>query len=51
MNKPIYRHLAEKKWRQFKRRVLEQRITQLAIVPDLLPSLNLVADIDLSTLR
>ncbi|CAN9365651.1 unnamed protein product [Alternaria alternata] len=47
MNKPIYRHLAEKKWRQFKRRVLEQRITQLAIVPDLLPSLDLVADIDL----
>ncbi|KAL1601233.1 mitochondrial 54S ribosomal protein YmL35 [Nothophoma quercina] len=48
MNKPIYRHLAEKKWREFKRKVLEQRVTQLAVVPDLLGSLNLVADIDLS---
>lgn len=48
MNKPIYRHLAEKKWREFKRKVLEQRVMQLAIVPDLLGSLDLVADIDLS---
>ena len=48
MNKPIYRHLAEKKWREFKRKVLEQRVTQLSIVPDLLGSLDLVADIDLS---
>ncbi|KAF1349342.1 mitochondrial large ribosomal subunit YmL35 [Lizonia empirigonia] len=48
MNKPIYRHLAEKKWREFKRKVLEQRVMQLAIVPDLLGSLHLVADIDLS---
>lgn len=48
MNKPIYRHLAEKKWREFKRKVLEQRVTQLAVVPDLLGSLDIVADIDLS---
>ncbi|KAF9692732.1 hypothetical protein EKO04_009069 [Ascochyta lentis] len=48
MNKPIYRHLAEKKWREFKRKVLEQRVTQLSLVPDLLGSLDLVADIDLS---
>ncbi|KAJ4366722.1 mitochondrial 54S ribosomal protein YmL35 [Ascochyta clinopodiicola] len=48
MNKPIYRHLAEKKWREFKRKVLEQRVTQLSVVPDLLGSLDLVADIDLS---
>lgn len=48
MNKPIYRYLAEKKWRDFKRKVLEQRVTQLSIVPDLLGSLDIVADIDLS---
>jgi large subunit ribosomal protein L35 len=48
MNKPIYRHLAEKKWREFKRKVLEQRVTQLSVVPDLLGSLDLVADIELS---
>lgn len=48
MSKPIYRHLAEKKWREFKRKVLEQRVTQLNLVPDLLASMDIVADIDLS---
>jgi large subunit ribosomal protein L35 len=47
MNKPIYRYLADKKWRSYKRLVLEQRLTQLNVVPDLLPSLEVVADIDL----
>jgi large subunit ribosomal protein L35 len=47
MNKPIYRYLADKKWRQYKRLVLEQRLTQMSVVPDLLPSLDIVADIDL----
>lgn len=47
MNKPIYRHLADRKWRQYKRLVLEQRLTQMSVVPDLLPSLDLLADIDL----
>ena len=47
MNKPIYRYLADQKWRKYKRLVLDQRITQLAIVPDLLPSLDIVADIDI----
>lgn len=47
MNKPIYRHLADRKWRQYKRLVLEQRLTQMSVVPDLLPELDLVADIDL----
>ena len=47
MNKPIYRYLADQKWRQYKRLVLEQRLTQMNVVPDLLPSLDIVADIDL----
>jgi len=47
MNKPIYRYLADKKWRQYKRLVLEQRLTQMNVVPDLLPTLDIVADIDL----
>lgn len=51
MNKPIYRYLADKKWRMYKRLVLEQRITQMGIIPDLLPSLDLVADIDLGFAR
>ncbi|KAF2686868.1 PEBP-like protein [Lentithecium fluviatile CBS 122367] len=47
MNKPIYRYLADQKWRKYKRLILEQRITQLNIVPDLLPALNPIADVDL----
>lgn len=47
MEKPIYRYLADKKWRKYKRLILEQRISQLNLVPDLLPALNPVADVDL----
>lgn len=47
MNKPIYRYLADQKWRQYKRKVLEQRLSQMSVIPDLLPTLDLVADIDL----
>lgn len=47
MNKPIYRYLADKKWRQYKRLVLEQRLTQMSVVSDLLGTLDIVADIDL----
>ncbi|KAH5292609.1 hypothetical protein HBI12_234060 [Parastagonospora nodorum] len=47
MNKPIYRHLAEKKWRSYKRLVLDQRLTQMNVVPDFLPTLDVVADIDI----
>ncbi|KAH7132567.1 phosphatidylethanolamine-binding protein [Dendryphion nanum] len=47
MNKPIYRYLANEKWRKYKRLVLQQRLTQMYIVPDLLPSLDPIVDIDL----
>lgn len=48
MNKPIYRYLADQKWRKYKRLILEQRIQQLNLVPDLLPALDLKLDIDLA---
>ncbi|KAF2203245.1 PEBP-like protein [Delitschia confertaspora ATCC 74209] len=48
MEKPIYRYLADKKWRQYKKLILDQRIEQFHIVPDLLPSLDPVADVDLA---
>lgn len=48
MNKPIYRYLADQKWRKYKRLVLEQRISQFGLVPDLLPTLDPVADVDLA---
>ncbi|KAI1825558.1 ribosomal protein YmL35 [Xylaria intraflava] len=47
MNKPIYRHLAEKKWRGMPYRVLTQRIEQFYIVPDVLDKLDPVADVQL----
>lgn len=48
MNKPIYRYLADQKWRKYKRLVLEQRLTQMSIVPDLIPALDPIADVDLA---
>ncbi|KAI1746173.1 ribosomal protein YmL35 [Xylaria scruposa] len=47
MNKPIYRHLAEKKWRGMPYRVITQRIQQLHIVPDVLPKFEPIADVEL----
>lgn len=40
MRKPIYRHLANLKWRNYKRQVLMQRITQMNVVPDVLPAID-----------
>ena len=40
MNKPIYRHLADKKWRSYKRQVLVQRLTQMNVVPDVMPAID-----------
>ena len=47
MNRPIYRHLADKKWREYKRLLLMQRVTQHHIVPDLLSHLNPTAEVSL----
>lgn len=40
MNKPVYRHLADKKWRSYDRKVLDQRLTQLHVIPDVLPTID-----------
>ncbi|KAF2486243.1 ribosomal protein YmL35 [Neohortaea acidophila] len=48
MNKPIYRHLADKKWRSYKRKVLVQRITQMNVVPDILPHIDPTIAVSLS---
>ncbi|CAD6506107.1 BgTH12-07037 [Blumeria graminis f. sp. triticale] len=37
MNKPIYRYLAEKKWKEYAYPLIMQRIDQFSIVPDLQP--------------
>ena len=47
MNRPIYRYLADRKWREYKRKLLMQRISQMYIVPDILPHLDPTADVSL----
>ncbi|KAL0943755.1 mitochondrial 54S ribosomal protein mL38 [Colletotrichum truncatum] len=47
MNKPIYRFLAERKWRAYEAQLTEQRISQFNIVPDILPKLNPTYDVQL----
>jgi large subunit ribosomal protein L35 len=47
MNRPIYRHLSDKKWREYKRLILMQRISQMHIVPDILPHLDPTAEVSL----
>jgi large subunit ribosomal protein L35 len=48
LNKPIYRYLADKKWREYQYKVIEQRIHQLAIVPDVLPHFLPTAEVRLA---
>ena len=45
MNKPVYRFLMDRKWREYKRPVLMQRITQMNLMPDLLPKIDPVVDV------
>lgn len=47
MAKPIYRHLAEKKWRSYDYKLIKQRIEQFNIVPDVLPKLEPLMDVQL----
>ena len=48
MNKPIYRYLADKKWKEYNYKLIVQRIKQLAVVPDVLPQFDPTADVRLS---
>ena len=44
MSKPIYRFLANRKWREYRRKILVQRITQMKVIPDVLPHYDPVVD-------
>jgi large subunit ribosomal protein L35 len=48
MNKPIYRYLADRKWREYRRRVLVQRLTQMKIIPDVVQNFEPTADVKLA---
>ncbi|KAJ5719342.1 hypothetical protein N7493_007797 [Penicillium malachiteum] len=44
MSKPIYRYLADRKWREYRRKILVQRITQMNVIPDVLAHCDPVVD-------
>lgn len=48
MNKPVYRHLAEQKWRSYERKIVMQRIQQMNVVPDVLPKVDPTIQVRLS---
>ncbi|KAL8998300.1 MAG: hypothetical protein Q9169_002614 [Polycauliona sp. 2 TL-2023] len=47
MNRPIYRYLADRLWRQQRRLILMQRLNQMHIVPDVVPYLDPTAELRL----
>jgi large subunit ribosomal protein L35 len=48
MSKPIYRYLADRKWREYQRKIIVQRIEQFGVVPDFLPHFEPTADVHLA---
>ncbi|KAK4203646.1 phosphatidylethanolamine-binding protein [Triangularia verruculosa] len=48
MNKPIYRYLAERKWRSMDYKIITQRISQFNIVPDILPKFDPTMDVKMT---
>lgn len=48
MDKPIYRHLAQKKWASYQKLIIQQRIAQLHIVPDTLAHFEPTAEVRLA---
>lgn len=47
LDKPVYRYLADKKWRKMRRPVLMQRITQMNVMPDIIPKIEPVVDVQM----
>lgn len=47
MNLPVYRHLADKQWREYRRLIIIQRITQMKVIPDVLPACDPTIDVKL----
>lgn len=44
---PVYRYLAEKKWREYDMLILIQRLETLKVIPDTMPTLNPKAHVEL----
>ncbi|KAM5467412.1 mitochondrial 54S ribosomal protein YmL35 [Microsporum audouinii] len=47
MSRPIYRHLANQKWREYRRLILIQRLTQMKVIPDVLAHIDPIVDVKL----
>ncbi|KAK2875081.1 hypothetical protein FQN49_001799 [Arthroderma sp. PD_2] len=47
MSRPIYRHLANLKWREYRRLILIQRLTQMKVIPDVLAHIDPSVDVKL----
>lgn len=45
LNKPIYRYLLDRKWRSYARPILMQRLTQMRVIPDILPTIDPTVDV------
>jgi len=48
MNKPIYRYLANRRWRAMDYKITVQRVNQFHIVPDILPKFDPTMDVKMS---
>ncbi|KAK4188199.1 phosphatidylethanolamine-binding protein [Podospora australis] len=48
MNKPIYRYLAERKWRSMDYKIITQRVNQFHIIPDVLPAFDPTMDVKMT---
>lgn len=48
MNKPIYRYLADRKWRSYQRPLIVQRIEQFGVIPDALSHFEPTAEVRLA---
>ncbi|KAI5790136.1 phosphatidylethanolamine-binding protein [Geopyxis carbonaria] len=44
-NRPVYRFLMDRKWREYRRPVLMQRLTQMHVMPDVLPKIDPIVDV------
>ena len=47
MHKPIYRFLADRKWREYRRKILVQRTTQMKVTPDVIPHCDPIVETSL----
>ena len=48
MNRPIYRYLADRQWRSYRRPILIQRVSQMNVIPDIIPYVDPTVSVELA---